>query len=128
MGMYTELIFGAKLKNSTPQEIIDTLRFMIGDIEEPTKLAFDVGRNPLSGGSYYFAISTSVSKMWFDNITNSWHISTMANIKNYESEIEQFLEWIKPFIADGSGDRELYAIVIGEKSIEPNMYYLFDED
>ena len=41
MGMYTELIFGASLKTDTPKEVIDTLRYMVGDIEQPEKLVFD---------------------------------------------------------------------------------------
>ena len=28
MGTYTEIIFGARLKSSTPKNIIDTLRFV----------------------------------------------------------------------------------------------------
>ena len=52
--MYTELIFGASLKTDTPKEVIDTLRYMVGDIEQPEKLAFDSSRNPLIGGSHYF--------------------------------------------------------------------------
>lgn len=124
--MFTELIFGAALKKETPSEVIETLRYMVGDIEEPQKLAFDVGRNPLWGGSYYFGVNESVSKIWFDNIDNQWHISTRSNIKNYDSEIEQFLEWVKPWIEDGSGARDMYAIVIYEESDEPTIYYLHE--
>ena len=64
--------------------------------------------------------------MWLDDIDKCWHISTRSNIKNYENEIETFLEWIKPFIAGGSGNREMYAITIYEDSEEPNIFYLHD--
>lgn len=124
--MYTELIFGAELKKETPNEVIETLRFMVGDIEQPEKLAFDAGRNPLLGGSYYFAVNNSVSQMWLDDIDKQWHISTRANIKNYDDEIGKFLEWIKPWIYGGSGYRDMYAIVIYENSSEPELYYLYD--
>lgn len=127
MGMYTELIFGAKLKKETPEQVINALMFIIGDVKEkPKDFPFSDGRIEwmLCGSSYYFGISESVNKMWFDDITKSYHISSRCNIKNYENEIEDFLEWIKPWIDSGSGTREMYAIVIYEEDEEPQIYYL----
>jgi len=131
MGMYTELIFGANLRSNTPKEVIDTLRYMAGDIEKPEKLAFETspGRNPINGtSSFYFGVSRPLCKMWFDEISDEWIISSRCNIKNYENEIESFLEWIKPYIDGGSGDRDMYAIKIYEESSEPTIYYLYDKD
>ena len=62
--------------------------------------------------------------MWFGGIDKNWVISTRSNIKNYGNEIEAFLEWIKPYIDGGSGERDMYAIVIHEQSNEPKIYYL----
>jgi len=104
---------------------------MVGDIEEkPDNFQLPNGRcNFLfQSGSYYFAVNRAISKMWFDDIAKVWCISTRSNIKNYESEIETFLEWIKPFIDQGSGNREMYAIVIYEGSDEPTIYYLREKD
>lgn len=125
MGTYTELILGCRLKKSTPNEIVEALKSMVYDLD----IAKD---NPilnefwhvLAGGSYYFAVHTSVKKMWFDDICNEWAISSRSNIKNYGGEIEKFLAWIKPYIESGSGSREMYAIVIYEESETPTMYYL----
>jgi len=64
--------------------------------------------------------------MWFDDISKSWHLSTRSNIKNYEQEIQTFLEWIKPYIDGGSGGRDMYAIVIYEEQEELDIYYLHD--
>lgn len=125
--MYTELILGVKFKKNTPNDVIETLRYMVGDIDKPKQLAFECDRNPLRGSSYYFAISNSVSKIWLDFIDDCWRLSSRANIKNYENDIEKFLEWIKPYIDEGSGEREMYAIVIYEESSEPTIYYLYDE-
>lgn len=66
--------------------------------------------------------------MWFDDIRSEWIVSSRTNIKNYESEIQTFLEWIKPFIDSGSGDRKMYAITIYEEQSEPTIYYLYDAD
>lgn len=128
MGMYTELIFGASLKTDTPKEVIDTLRYMVGYIEQPEKLAFDSNRNPLSGGSHYFGVISGATKMYYNDTANCWVLSSRANIKNYDSDIETFLEWIKPFVDSGSGDRDMYAITIYEEQSEPTIYYLYDAD
>ena len=73
--------------------------------------------------SSYFGVNKPVKKMWFDDILKAWRISTRSNIKNYENEIEKFLEWIKPYIEKGSGERNMYAIVIYEEASEPTIYY-----
>lgn len=131
MGMYTELIFGATLKKDTPNEVIEALKYMIGETKEkPVNFPLPDGRCEwlFQGGSYYFAINNSVTKMWLDDIDKQWHISTRSNIKNYENEIETFLEWIKPYIDGGSGIRDLYAITIYEEQDTPTLYYLDDAD
>ena len=128
MGMYTELVFGAELKSDTPKDVIDTIRYLVGDIDKPENVLYKENRNPLRGGSFYFGVSTSVSKMYFDKTSNAWILSSRANIKNYNNEIEVFLEWIKPFIQSGSGYRDMYAFVMYEESEEPNIYYLHEKE
>lgn len=127
MGMYTELIFGASLNKDTPAQVINALKYMLGETQEkPADFPLPDGRCEwlFQGGSYYFAISGSVNKMWLDEVDNCWRIYTRSNIKNYEDEIETFLEWIKPYIESGSGNREMYAITIYEDSETPDIYYL----
>lgn len=127
MGMYTELIFGATLKKETPNEVIEVLKYMLGESEnKPDNFPLPEGRCEwlFRGGSYYFAVNNSVSKMWLDDIDNCYHISTRSNIKNYNNEIEIFLRWIEPYISGGSGVNDMYAIVIYEEQDEPTIYYL----
>jgi len=127
MGMYTELIFGAELKKETPKQVINALKYIIGELEnKPNDFPLPKGRCEyvLKGCSYYFAVSESLSKIWFDEISKSWKISSRSNIKNYENEIEKFLEWIKPHIERGSGAKDMYAMTIYEEDFEPIIYYL----
>ena len=129
MGMYTELIFGADLKKDTPESVIEALKYMIGDIEEkPTNFPLPDGMCEwlFKCSSYYFGVNIPVSKMWQDDISKNWALSTRSNIKNYEGEIEAFLKWIKPYIDSGSGYRDMYAIVIYEEAEAPNIYYLHE--
>jgi len=130
MGMYTELIFGADLKKDTPKNVIEALKYMIGDTEEkPNDFPLPIGRCEwlFRGASYYFGVNRPVSKMWFDDISENWTLSTRSNIKNYGSEIETFLEWIKPHIDSGSGAKDMYAIVTYEEAEAPNIYYLHED-
>jgi len=127
--MYTELIFGASFKKNTPQNVIDTIRYLAGDLEEePEGYLWEEDRNVLVNGSYYFAVSDPVIKMWQDEITDQWILSARSNLKNYENEIEKFLELVKPWIDSGSGYNDMYAITMYEEDNEPKIYYLNKEE
>jgi hypothetical protein len=131
MGMYTEIIFGAGLKEETPKDVIDVIQRMVnGDdlIDNlPDHDFFRSERKWLmkSGGSYYFP-GILEAKFWFDDISNNWFLHFRTNIKNYDNEIEKFLDWIKPYLGQGVGSRGggFYAIVTYEESEEPTIYYL----
>ena len=74
MGMYTELIFGADLKKDTPKNVIETLKYMIGDTEEkPNDFPLPDGRCEwlFRCASYYFGVNRPISKMWFDDISKN---------------------------------------------------------
>jgi len=131
MGMYTEISFGAGLKNELPEEVVLSIKKLVAgeSLEEtaPDHPFFKSERSWLltSGGSYYFP-GTVAPKFWFDDIANQWFLHFRTNIKNYSSEIEKFIDWIKPYIKDGVGCRNFYAIVTYEEADEPTIYYLQD--
>ena len=136
MGTYTEIIFGARLKKSTPKNIIDTLRFVANgpkqDIhEEDPVIVYDNKLiekyqlySVMRGASYYFGVCGPVSKMWFDKISGEWVLSFRANCKNYDSQLEEFVKWIKPYIRSGTGEGDIYAIITLEENT-PMMYGLY---
>lgn len=129
MGMYTEIIFGAGLKAKLPEVIVSTIKKLVAgeDLKETTPdHPFFKSKRPWllrSGGSYYFP-GTVEPKFWFDDIAKQWFLHFRTNIKNYDSEIEKFLDWIKPYIEEGVGERNFYAIVTYEESVAPTIYYL----
>ena len=139
--MYTELIFGASIKaEGLPEEVLDVLKYLfnyneITDWQEyyktqPIKLPnhpfFKCDRWDIitSCSSYYFAVRNTHRNIEFDEISNTWNCSSRASLKNYDDDIEQFLDWIKPYIEQGSGERDFYAIVCYEEQSEPTIYYL----
>ena len=136
MGMYTELILGCKLKPETPQEVIDIIKWMC---EPDDKRGEPPEAYPFSSkgrmkwlfrmSSYYFSVSSTPAPHFvFDENGDNWILSTRSNLKNYEDEIETFLEWLKPHIESGSGEREFYAIVTYEEQEEPTIYYLHEKE
>lgn len=138
MGMYTEIIFGAWLKEDLPQDVVDTINILVdADVQKlkdfcqsssaPDHPFFQSDRPWLlqSGGSYYFP-QVMRTEFQYDKIAEQYSLCFRTNIKNYDSEIEDFLDWIKPYIESGSGDKDFYAIVCYESNSEPDIYYLRD--
>ncbi len=49
------------------------------------------------GDSYYFESQPFV-KFRYDDIGESWYLTTVFNLKNYGDEIQKFLDWIEPWV------------------------------
>jgi hypothetical protein len=140
--MYTELIFGAKIKRDIPQEAITALRFMFDDeyYNEcqgntpsclPNHPFFKRARWKYMTRciSYYFGVSVS-HRLFKDDkeISNCFVVSSRSNLKNYDDEITHFIDWIKPYCESGSGNRQCIAIVCYEQDDEPHMIFLKDKE
>ena len=109
MGMYTELVMAAEIKTKDPA-VIDILQYMTDNdsYEKPKKLPdhplFKTSRWSwmLNGTSEYFSGSPQ-SKLTVDTLlgTNNprYFLSVRFNIKNYENEIEKFLDWLAPYLS-----------------------------
>lgn len=106
MGMYTELNIGVNLRSDTPENIIDILKHMLEDDEDVCTTDHPLfeterWRFMLRCDSYYFDGHTD-SSMVKDNISGEYELNVRCNIKNYDDEIEQFLDFIQPYLeSDG---------------------------
>lgn len=131
MGMYTELVFGARLQPDLPQKVEKALKYMVrGTGKEPEELPdhefFQSERwaRLFHCGSYYFGIHRPHAIMEWDDISNSYSLSTRSSIKNYDKEIDKFLDWVKPYVNQGSGTRGMFAMVCYEEDEAPTLYFL----
>ncbi|RPJ98091.1 hypothetical protein EH11_04171 [Bacillus subtilis] len=105
MGMYTELVCAFALIEETPNCIIETLEFMSGQRDEhpselPEHQLFLEGSRwawMLQSDSYYFDGKTH-SEIVRDTLEGRYYATIRCNLKNYNNEIENFIEWISPFI------------------------------
>ena len=102
MGMYTELNIGVSLRSDTPENIIDILKYMLGDIDKAETTdhpLFSTQRWTcmLRCDSYYFDGRTD-SSMERDDIDHKYKLNVRCNLKNYSGEIELFLDFIRPYL------------------------------
>lgn len=108
--MYTAIHLASELKKDTPKEVIEILNFMSRNSnKEPDILPkheffkCERWRFLFTMDSYYFDYHTNCS-FEYDGITKSWFLSVTSNLKNYDSEIENFINWIHPYLDKFSGE------------------------
>ena len=149
--MYTEFIFGCELSINTPKVCIDALDYIINRNKAPKyenpqtyqeasynnayierttaqdKIdkfisQYDLGYL-LGSSSYYFGAANPVQKFYYDSISDSYHISTRSDLKNYQHQIEKFIKYIKDYVTEGSGfPHGVFAYVQYEESEFPTIY------
>lgn len=110
MGMYTELHYNARLRQDTPEKVLQTLRHMLDDDAPPPD---PLPYHPLFAtrrwewmlrcDSYYFAAQTA-STLRYDDIAQTHFLCIRCNLKNYDSEISHFVNWINPWVNANDGD------------------------
>lgn len=130
MGMYTELVMGARLKEDTPKHIIEMLKVMFRITERlPEKYSDWNDRFPEIrvipfGGSYYFAVQDSHSRMSYDKISEDWTLTIRCNIKNYNHEIQNFIDWISPYVTGSGSNDDFFGYVLYEEDTEPKLIFI----
>lgn len=131
MGMYTEFVFAIELKKETPKDVINVLKYMteeelIEDIKIeslPKHSFFDTRRWEglfISDSDYFDGITNTILKL--DPLTESYCLTVRSNLKNYDNEIDKFIDWIKPYI-EGYGHKFL-GYRRHEEDKEPTLIYL----
>lgn len=109
MGMYTQLHYGAQLKKDVPDEVVELLRYMVGERDETPLLPdhplfrTDRWRYMLRCDSYYFDYKTT-HLLRHDDIAGQFYFNVTTNLKNYDDEIAKFVNWIAPYIDKMPGD------------------------
>lgn len=109
MGMYTALHFNSELVKDTPEDVINALKLMLdSDLLDNLTITHDLfktdrWRYMLKTDSYYFDADTH-STLRFDEISHRYYLCIRCNLKNYGSEIEKFIDWIKPYTEKDTGD------------------------
>lgn len=131
MGMYTEILVTANLKQNVQNQVVEIIKHMIGTNRTdmpplPKHPLFDSDRWDMlfCCTSYYFPGET-VSRFRFDDISNQWHLTARANLKNYGGEIELFMDWIAPHIDTQPGD--FVGLSRYEETEWPTLWHVSDD-
>ena len=132
--MYTELIFEAELSKDTPKGLIDpftTVSRKDTGIEvtsnklEISKFIEKFDLNMLVNCcSAYFPAQQSFFNMYYNKYSDTYGIFIRSDLKNYEQQINEFLEFIKPYVVMGCGSNDIYAYVLYELDEQPTIYSL----
>lgn len=124
MGMYTELVMSCRIKDDPT--IINILKYMIGEeIDKPILPAHSLFKTDrwnfmLQCSSYYF-VPDVVHLLKYDEIGKYWSFINRSDFKNYDDEINKFIDWITPNLEDTFGTMIGYSRY--EEDKEPIIYY-----
>lgn len=115
MGDYTRFEFDAKLVDDTPQEVVDTLKYMMdGGVtsdedpgpELPTHALFKAERWGMvlrGASSYRPETQTTYVRSVFEIDDNGYRLKVLSSFKNYDNEIRLFCDWIAPYLDEDDG-------------------------
>lgn len=112
--MYTALVLDARLEAGVPSSVLDVLSYMITETQDgapPALPKHDLFGNTrwswmFRGSSAYFPIEREpiLQRTVYSAPTEvNWILSVGLSIKNYNNEIELFLDWIKPYVEEAIG-------------------------
>lgn len=127
--MYTEIYVNVDLKTSTPEEIITVLKAMCGKLDE--ELRKEVLKDlpdrwcMLFSDCSFYTPRTYCKFLDQDPISKQWSLLGKGDIKNYEGEIQQFFEWISPWVDGFEGDFIGYSRY--EENQQPHLYFLLKQ-
>lgn len=136
MGYYTEFKFKAKLRNDTPDEVISLLKRVLidGDLGIGDKVVFfheDVFKPDIDHEFFKCTRweALFLSKNWDEEMQGGkmyfnkcWVIDIHTEFKNYDNEIDKFIDWISPFVA-GRKKKQYVGYYRGEDlNFQVNLY------
>lgn len=131
MGTYTQIYVKATFKENLPNNVVNIIKYMLGD--EDIKLEdLDLPNNPLFKtdrwewmlqSSSFYHIPFAVSRFEYNEISKNYYLIAVADLKNYDGEIEKFFDWIKQYLYKCQ-DKEFVGYSLYEEDAEPILYYL----
>lgn len=124
MGYYTEFKVELKFKQDTPEDIIVFLKKILIEKDYSIKPKFEHKFFQCDRWLSLF-ISTNYekvenTKMWYDGY---FKIIIHSSFKNYGNEIEEFMDWISPYVV-GRKKKEYVGFFKGESMDSPINIYI----
>ena len=127
MGMYTELVVTARIKDDP--DTVALINYMIGEsIEEPEKLpdselfTDDTCWQIMLQCSSYYHIPRIVHLFEYDEIGKYWCFHNRSDFKDYSNESIMFFEWLRT-VLDDRHEGVMLGYTRYEEDREPIIYY-----
>jgi len=120
MGYYTELVLKANVKRELPANVESVLRQLFNDGPEivtedlPNHQFFRCQRWSLIGASNSF-----YHVPWTSSKYQGRYIFSRSDMKNYENEIEKFIDWLSPYLDEMDG--KCIGWIFGEDDDKPKL-------
>jgi len=124
--MYTEIYINVDLKKDTPDDVIKVLKAMCDQECKEVLVDYPYKWICLFSNMSYYTPSTNCRFLEFDNISNQWSLLGKGDIKNYGNEIEEFFEWIVPYVDGYPGDFIGYSRY--EEDQKPTLMFLPEDE
>ena len=111
MGMYTELVLSARIDLSD-KDFLSDLEYMVEGNDDLSKSYQNKTQHRLfqisnrwhymlrSDSSYFSGTTHSDIFKNEDSFSPAWYLTVRCNLKNYDGEIEAFLDWLAPHISE----------------------------
>lgn len=127
MGMYTAFHIGLEIKRDVPLNVVQTLNRMVhggASPYTPDHPLFDCERWDvlLSMDSYHSAYQQNASFV-YDDCAKCYYLSATSSLKNYNDEIDKFLDWITPYVGN---EDEFVGYKRYEQDDHPTLIYWQD--
>lgn len=129
MGMYTEINLNFRFIDNLPKQVIDCINVMIGNkepetIEVPDHEFFKTSRWYFLLNCYsYYHIPFCTIQFRYNDVSQNYYLTGRSDIKNYDSEIELFFDWVKPYVDSRGQEKTYIGYSIYEEDDEPTLYY-----
>lgn len=109
MGMYTELLLKCEIKHDAPSEVMEVLRGLFAeDYPLPDVLPdhpfFSKDRwQKIGSGSSHSHVPKAFSDL-AEPLFFTHYLFSRSDFKNYDSEAQEFLDWVQPYLDHIKGD------------------------
>lgn len=152
MGTYTTVITRLTLKSDTPAEIVTMLNLLVSDDSDDWKNIIEFRERAIPAGAHDFFTNDH----WYcifgnftgdDECKSNWipprTVDAVSSIKNYDGLVDQFYNWIRPYIDTSephlistigedhelTGKRPMRTIVssTGSPKVKGNPYEIVDD-
>lgn len=121
MGMYTEIYVNVDFKEHLPEEFVKVIKAMCEGEECGELEGFPPRWKYLFNNGSYYTPSTQCRELTFDRLGNCYSLLAKGDIKNYNSEIEKFFEFITPYVE--TCGKTFIGYSRYEEDVEPVLYY-----